>query len=244
MFNGLPAKHLPFGLSKRTPKAQHLFYRGAANTASIAKISTQIASLLVIVTFLSGYQPIFSIPPIQKKIAHAQSEQSTSIDTKTLPLNFQLPHPGYLSTRFSAFHPAIDIASGLGMPVHPIAKGKVINQGFNFWGLGLVVTIDHGHGYTSTYAHLGKIYVKQGQEVNETDTLGEVGLTGRTSGPHTHLEITKDQKSIDPQALLPAIRDYPKEEDFIAVGNKTTPATQSAKITQNPITPQPILLPK
>lgn len=250
MFNGLPAKHLPFWSSFGRLKAQHLFYRGVKNTASVAKISTQIALILVITTFLSGYQPIFSIPPIQKKVVHAQSEQSTSIDARSLPLSFQLPHPGYLSTRFSAFHPGVDIASGLGMPIHPVAKGKVSNQGFNFWGLGLVVTIDHGYGYTSTYAHMGKIYVKTGQEVDITDTLGEVGLTGKTSGPHTHLEITKDQKSIDPLTLLPTIRDFPKAEDFIAVGGHANfnpiapPATPSAKISQNPTTPQPALLPR
>src|SRR5205823_5385158 len=97
-----------------------------------------------------------------------------------LPDSFDLPHPGYLTTPYSSYHPGIDIATGLGMPIHPIGKGTVVDVGFNFWGLGLTVTVDHGQGYKSLYAHMGKIYVNKSQQVSKADILGEVGLTGRT----------------------------------------------------------------
>lgn len=181
---------------------------------NFAKVSSKIALGVIFITFLLDYQPIFNIPPVKKGVAHAQAEQSQSVNAQALPFEFQLPHPGYITTRFSFYHPGIDLATGLGMPIKPIAKGVVIDTGFNFWGLGLVVTIDHGQGYKSIYAHMGNIYVKKNQSVDSNDTLGTVGLTGHTSGPHTHLEISKDNKNIDPQTILPQIRQLPVIEDF------------------------------
>lgn len=172
---------------------------------------------VVLVTFLLDYQPVFHIPGVAKGIVLAQDQQV--LEAKPLPLEFQLPHPGYLSTYFSSYHPGIDIATGLGMSIKPIAKGKVVNAEFNFWGLGFVVEVDHGFGYKSTYAHLGKIYVKKDQAVDPNNYLGEVGLTGHTSGPHTHLEISKDGKNIDPLTILPEIRSMPQTEDFIPIQN-------------------------
>jgi hypothetical protein len=139
-------------------------------------------------------------------------------------MTFQLPHEGYITTPFSSFHPGIDLCTGLGMPIKPIAKGVVISAGFNFFGLGLVVEVDHGNGYRSLYAHMGKVYVEAGKEVNENSFLGEVGLTGNTSGPHTHLEVSKDGTKIDPRLILPEIRGYPKEEDFAKIQSATPSA--------------------
>lgn len=178
--------------------------------------------------FFLSYEPVFAFPPVKKSIVLAQTEQSQHIVAQAIPIVFQLPHPGYLSTSFSSYHPGIDIATGLGMPIKPVAKGVVINHGFNLWGLGLNVEIDHGNNYRSLYAHMGRIYVKNGQPVSENDFLGEVGLTGHTSGPHTHLEIFKDGNRIDPQKLLPEIRLQPQAQDFNPVTQKASPKPQAA----------------
>lgn len=171
----------------------------------------------ILIVFFSGYQPNLSIPPIKQAVARAQVEQVTKVNSESLPFKFQLPHPGYLSTAFSNYHPGIDIASGLGMPVKPVAEGVITEAGFSFWGLGLNVSVKHPNGYKSVYAHLGKIYVKKGQNVTDSTTLGVVGLTGHTTGPHTHLEVTKDGNYIDPQLVLPAIRKNSIAEDFSPV---------------------------
>ena len=95
------------------------------------------------------------------------------------------------------------------MPVNPITDGIIIEVGLDIFGLGNYVVVSHENGFVSKYAHLGKIYVKKGYSVSENNILGEVGLTGRTSGPHTHLEITRSGEYINPQKLLPEIPDMP-----------------------------------
>lgn len=172
----------------------------------------------ILVYFLLGYQPSLPLPLIKPSVANAQAEQTATVSAQASPVHFQIPHLGYLSTPYSSYHPGVDIAFGLGAPIKAIASGTITNTGYNFFGLGLTVTVDHGHGYRSLYAHLGKIYVKKDQLLSETDYLGEVGLTGNTSGPHTHLEVYKDGSSINPLAVLPEIREYPLAEDFKPVG--------------------------
>lgn len=186
----------------------------------------------VLLLLILPYQPSLAISPYKESKAYAQEgkSQAITINSQTLGFAFQLPHPGYLSTPYSSFHPGIDLAAGLGIPIKPIAKGNVVQAGYNFWGLGLMVIVDHGHGYKSLYAHMGKTYVTTGQEVGENSFIGEVGLTGHTSGPHTHLELYKDAQTIDPLTLLPEIRIKPIESDFLS-NKPATQTNQGGKIT-------------
>ena len=170
---------------------------------------------IFIIFSLLGYYPTFAIPPVGRAevFAKVQDEKGEIISNSfDKPLN--LPHPGFLSTKFSFYHPGIDIAAGLGMPIHPIIDGEVLDVGKNFFGLGNYVEISHQNGFKSKYAHLGKIYVKKGDKITSQNTLGEVGLTGSTSGPHTHLEITHNGNYIDPQTILPEIPDMPAPTAF------------------------------
>ncbi len=169
--------------------------------------------IFIFFTFL-GYYPTFGIPPVKESVVTAQStqEQRSEIISSSFSKPLVLPHPGYLSTRFSNYHPGIDIAAGLGMPIHPIIDGVVEQIGHDIFGLGNYVVVSHENGFKSTYGHMGKIYVKAGSRITSENTLGEVGLTGHTSGPHTHLEITLNGTLIDPQKLLPEIPDMLKGE--------------------------------
>lgn len=156
--------------------------------------------------FLSGYYPTFSIPPVNLSLASAENnEQSQEIIASFFPQPVILPHPGYLSTKFSRWHPGVDIATSLGMPVHPITEGLVEEVNFNLWGYGNHVIISHTNSFKSLYGHLGRVFAKIGQEVTTQTSLGEVGMTGFSSGPHTHLEITHDGEYIDPLLILPEI---------------------------------------
>lgn len=142
-------------------------------------------------------------------VAASDRQQEGEVVAQSFSKPLVLPHPGYLSTRFSSYHPGIDIAAGLGMPIHPITDGEVTIVGRDLFGLGNFVEVSHQNGFRSKYAHMGRVFVRVGDKVTEENILGEVGLTGYTSGPHTHLEITRDGKFIDPQALLPEIPDIP-----------------------------------
>lgn len=163
----------------------------------------------IFLTF-AGYYPSIGIPPVKQSFALASEMSETG---EIIPQSFSkplnLPHPGYISTRFSNYHPGVDIASGLGMPIHPIIDGTVVETGFDIFGLGNYVTVAHEKGYKSKYAHMGKIYVKKGDNVTSDNILGEVGLTGHTSGPHTHLEVTLNGEYVDPLKILPEISDKP-----------------------------------
>lgn len=171
---------------------------------------TKLAIFVFIFLTLLGYYPTFSIPPVRHSAVKASTlEQKGEIIAQSFSKPLILPHPGYLSTRFSLWHPGIDIATGLGMPIHPIIDGEVSTVGRDLFGLGNFVEVSHQNGFKSKYAHMGKIYVKVGYKVTEENSLGEVGLTGRTSGPHTHLEITRDGNYVDPLPLLPEIPGMP-----------------------------------
>ncbi len=95
------------------------------------------------------------------------------------------------------------------MPIHPINPGIVKEAGRDFFGLGNFVTVTHSNGFESKYAHMGEVHVKVGDAVSEESLIGRVGLTGNTSGPHTHLEITFQGKFIDPLTILPEISTMP-----------------------------------
>ena len=66
------------------------------------------------------------------------------------------------------------------------------------------VVVDHGNGFQTKYAHLNKIYVKKGEHLEIDDTIGEVGTTGRSTGPHLHYEIIYMGANVDPMPFLKA----------------------------------------
>lgn len=176
------------------------------NNLSVLPRSNRIFAAILLIGYLSTYQPVLGFPPIKQSTVSANSsEQTVKINSNSFSTKPQLPHPGYLSTAFSTWHPGVDIATGLGMPVRPILKGQVTEVNYGFWGLGNYIAVDHEQGYRSTYGHIGRIYVKKGDVVNESTILGEVGLTGNTSGPHTHLELTRNGSYINPAQILPSI---------------------------------------
>jgi len=206
-------KRLSEGLGLNHLISQHQllkFKRGYRKLPIFLKpsIASKLAFMVLIALYFTGYQPVLAIPPIQKSVALADFSQDQKIEPGTLSESFSLPHPGYLTSTYSTWHPGIDIAIGLGMPVHPILKGKVTDIKYGFFGYGNQVTVEHEQGYKSTYSHMGKIYAKSGDSVTKESILGQVGLTGRTTGPHTHLEITKNNKYINPANILPRVPDF------------------------------------
>ena len=88
----------------------------------------------------------------------------------------------------SAVHKGVDLAANRGNKVKSMAEGKVVKAGV-MNGYGKVVEIDHGNGFRTKYAHLNAMYVNVGDKVSQEQAIGEVGSTGRSTGPHLHYEI-------------------------------------------------------
>src|SRR5438093_1420683 len=98
-------------------------------------------------------------------------------------------------------HPGIDIGSPPGTPVTSPAPGRVVaasSQG----GYGKHVTLAHGNGVKSRYAHLKQLDVKLGQRIEKGQVIGLVGSTGRSTGPHLHYEVLVEGKRVDPRGFL------------------------------------------
>lgn len=133
----------------------------------------------------------------------APAQIESEVISKRSPFEFVRPARGYISQGFRGYHRAIDITDSLGSPIKPLGKGKVEFAGFLPDGRGNVVIIDHGDGLKSLYAHMSKINVGVGNEVTSASTIGLVGLTGHTTGPHVHVEVNDNGIAVDPAKLLP-----------------------------------------
>lgn len=103
---------------------------------------------------------------------------------------------------YKFFHHGIDFDGVTGDPIYPFAKGEVKEIQISRIGYGNAILIDHGNGITSLYAHLSKIFVKEGDVVSTTQKIGSIGSTGRATGDHLHFEIRKDNIPFDPMILL------------------------------------------
>jgi murein DD-endopeptidase MepM/ murein hydrolase activator NlpD len=102
-----------------------------------------------------------------------------------------------------AFHPGVDLEAPYRTPVYSTAPGTVIFTGVKD-SYGKVVEIDHGHGIVTRYAHLHRFMVVRGQKVPAHYEVGEVGSTGRSTGPHLHYEVLVDGTAQDPEKFLQA----------------------------------------
>lgn len=98
-------------------------------------------------------------------------------------------------------HSGMDIAADTGIPVKVAASGNVIETG-DFFFSGNMVYVDHGQGLISLYAHLDKINVQAGDQLNQGDIVGTVGETGRVTGPHLHWSVGLNETWIDPSLFI------------------------------------------
>jgi murein DD-endopeptidase MepM/ murein hydrolase activator NlpD len=100
-------------------------------------------------------------------------------------------------------HTGLDFRAEVGEPVLVTASGTVISAGWS-GGYGKMVEVDHGNGFTTRYGHMSEIDVKVGQPVKLGQSLGKVGTTGRSTGPHLHYETRIDGEAVDPQKFIAA----------------------------------------
>lgn len=126
-------------------------------------------------------------------------------------LRFRQPTPGVLTSSFGlrrvfngeprAPHSGLDIKAPAGQAVRAPAAGLVVLTG-DFFFSGNAVFLAHGEGVVSLFAHLSKIAVQPGQRLKAGDLLGEVGRTGRATGPHLHWSLSLNNARVDPRLFL------------------------------------------
>jgi len=113
-----------------------------------------------------------------------------------------------------AFHNGVDIRGRMGIDVKATADGKVYRVGYDPKGTGRYVIIDHGNGFRTTFGHLKKILVKSGAKVSRGHTVGLLGNSGRSTGPHVHYEVVYKNKLVNPIK-------YMKIAKYISLDNNT-----------------------
>jgi murein DD-endopeptidase MepM/ murein hydrolase activator NlpD len=125
---------------------------------------------------------------------------------KAAKTTFVWPVAGEITSKFGprgeVFHDGIDIAAPDGAPIRAIEQGEVIYSD-QLRGYGNILIIRHPDGFASVYAHNKVNLVRDGQKVEQGEIVGEVGQSGRVSGPHLHFEIRKDNVAEDPLYYLP-----------------------------------------
>jgi murein DD-endopeptidase MepM/ murein hydrolase activator NlpD len=99
------------------------------------------------------------------------------------------------------FHNGVDIATKTGTPIKSVRSGIVFSAGWRD-GYGYTVVIQHDDGYTTFYAHCSKIFVKEGDWVNQGDRIASVGSTGRSTGSHLHYSVIRHGKLLNPLKYL------------------------------------------
>jgi murein DD-endopeptidase MepM/ murein hydrolase activator NlpD len=123
-----------------------------------------------------------------------------------LPLEWPLSAPSLgdpFGPRGDRWHTGIDLPAPVGTPVYAARSGEVVWSGWRD-GYGLLVTVAHGHGERSMYAHLSRIDVRVGVWVGQGVRVGLIGATGDATGPHLHFEVHVRGAAIDPlSALIP-----------------------------------------
>ena len=121
---------------------------------------------------------------------------------------FPVASYAYISSRFGErihpitgekkHHNGMDIAANSGTAVFAADGGRVVLAEW-YGGYGNCIMIEHGNGYKTLYGHLSYIGVREGQYVNQGDTIGQVGSTGNSTGPHLHFEVYANGNRIDPE---------------------------------------------
>ena len=175
------------------------------NERTVAELGDEAAELTAVKGLLQDSLEYFD--QIAKML---QAQQSLIVELPTIwPLR---DVRGYVTSYFGPtthpftkhwyLHKGIDIAYSRGTKVVSTADGKVIEKAFDAEGYGNYIVIKHKYGFYTRYAHMDKVYVKEGQNVEQGEVIGTLGSTGLSTGPHLHYEVRIGTQVVDPQRYL------------------------------------------
>lgn len=181
----------PLANSKKRDSKGGVFEKDSFMDLQDKVIIDKISSIYKAVDDVEYYREIAKGLPLGKPVWSYWV--SSKFGTRSDPFN-----------RKAAGHKGIDLASRTGNKIRVMAKGRVTKVEHSNRGYGNLVVIDHGNGFSTKYAHLSKIYVKEGENLKANTAVGEVGSTGRSTGPHLHYEILYQGRPVDPMPFMQA----------------------------------------
>lgn len=128
-----------------------------------------------------------SIPSIQPVANKKLERMASGFGMRTDPV-YKIPK----------FHAGMDFTASTGTEIYATGDGVVETVNFSYGGYGNEIVINHGYGYKTRYAHLSRFKVRAGQKVKRGDVIGNVGNTGKSTGPHLHYEVLKNGNAVNP----------------------------------------------
>lgn len=143
-----------------------------------------------------------------KSTGTVNTSLNTSYQNASLGISLSRPVSGTITSRFgakssirSSAHTGLDIAASMGTPYSAAASGVVSFAGYK-GSYGNLIVIDHANGVQTYYGHSSKLYVSAGESVSQGETIGLVGSTGNSTGPHLHFEVRINGVAYNPQNYL------------------------------------------
>lgn len=121
----------------------------------------------------------------------------------SMPVQSAFRYTSNFGARWGRKHEGIDMAAPVGTPVYATGDGTVIFAGWQR-GYGNVIKIQHELGTETRYGHLSKLHVRAGQQVSRGARIGDMGNTGRSTGPHLHYEVRVNGRAVDPLSFIKA----------------------------------------
>lgn len=151
----------------------------------------------------------------EAEVLRTQVARERRTDAQGWRQDFIWPARGRISNRFGAqriyrgergaYHGGVDVAAATGAPVVAPADGVVVLAAPGFSLEGNLVIVDHGFGLSSSFLHLSRIDVSEGQTIRQGERIGAIGATGRATGPHLHWALTWNGAKLDPERVVPAM---------------------------------------
>lgn len=206
-----------FGFGRDAPASERLLITYPDGRQEERKLAIQARQYAI--QRLDGLPPSKVTPPqsvldrIHREAALAAQARTQDIPTPYFLSGFKWPVTGRISGVYGSQrilngeprqpHYGVDIAAAIGTPVRAPADGIVTLAYPDMYYSGGTLIVDHGHGLSSSFLHLQKILVKEGQAIRQGDTIATVGATGRVTGAHLDWRMNWFEERVDPSLLVP-----------------------------------------
>ncbi|MDO8505325.1 MAG: M23 family metallopeptidase [bacterium] len=141
--------------------------------------------------------PVAAKPPVRREIIVPPSIAALPGGKFLWPLRSKI-----ITQYFSWRHAGLDVGDKIGAPIYAVENGVVELAGWGAGGWGNMVLVNHGNGLKTRYAHASKLLVAPGQQVNKGQVIALIGSTGRSTGPHLHLAVYLNGRTINPLQYL------------------------------------------